>query len=161
MTFPVKAAAVIILSILAVLSQSAFASNSKEEIFLKQFFTPPDYTDGVAEATGREPHGSAFTDLDGDGDPEIVLVWTTLGSTYWHTDLTIFSAKSGDYVAVGTLQLNGEATLAEVKDGVILVDQTEYAKGDPLCCPTIKKREHYKFASGEIVKLDSNPPNHR
>ena len=101
--------------------------------------------------------GSAIADLNGDGKPEIVLVWTTLGPTYWHNTLTVFSQTSGRYKPVSSLPLNGEARLSSVKDGVIVVNQTMYGKNDPLCCPTVKKQMEYQWSANKLSQLIAMP----
>ena len=105
------------------------------------------------ESTNAQGKGSAIVDLNGDGKPEIVLVWTTLGPTYWYNTLTVFSQISGRYKPVSSLQLNGEARLSSAKGGVIFVDQTMYAKDDPLCCPTIRKRVKYRWSANKLSQL--------
>ena len=94
--------------------------------------------------------GSAVGDLDGDGEPELVLVWTTLGPTYWHDTLTVFSKATGAYKPFASFDLNGDAKLSSVKGGVITVDQTMYAKTDPICCPTVKKMMRYRLVGKKI-----------
>ena len=101
--------------------------------------------------------GSAIADLNGDGKPEIVLVWTTLGPTYWHNTLTVFSQTSGRYKPVSSLPLNGGARLSSVKDGVIVVNQTMYGKNDPLCCPTVKKQMEYQWSANKLSQLIAMP----
>jgi hypothetical protein len=48
--------------------------------------------------------------------------------------------------------LNGAAKLVRAKGRTIVVDQIEYAKTDPLCCPSIHREEHYAFQNGKIVQ---------
>jgi hypothetical protein len=100
-----------------------------------------------AQKTSRDDtdsQGSAIADLNGDGKPEIVLVWTLLGPTYWHNTLTVFAHTAKGYTPAGSIQLTGEAKLAAVKDGVILVNQTVFARGDLVCCPSLKKQVRYR-----------------
>jgi hypothetical protein len=104
-----------------------------------------------------QAQGSAIADLNGDGKPEIVLVWTTLGPTYWHNTLTLFSQTSGRYKPVSSLPLNGEARLSSAKDGVIVVNQTMYGKNDPLCCPTVKKQMEYQWSANKLSQLIAMP----
>ena len=104
-----------------------------------------------------QAQGSAIADLNGDGKPEIVLVWTTLGPTYWHNTLTVFSQTLGKYKPVSSLPLNGEAKLSSAKDGVIVVKQTMYGKNDPLCCPTVKKQMEYQWSANKLSQLIAMP----
>jgi len=105
-----------------------------------------------SEHETAESSGSALADLNGDGKPEIVLVWTLLGASYWHNTLTVFSqgAKGKGYQPAGFLALDGFAQLSSADNGVIAVDQTVYAKSDPTCCPSIKKQMKYKWTGKKI-----------
>ena len=100
-----------------------------------------------------QAQGSAIADLNGDGKPEIVLVWTTIGPSYWHNTLTVFSKSSRTYKPVSSLPLNGEAQLSSAKDGVIVVKQVMYAKDDPICCPTVKKSMNYRWSANRLSQL--------
>ena len=100
-----------------------------------------------------QSQGSAVADLNGDGKPEIVLVWTLLGPTYWHNTLTVLSMTADGYKPVASLQLTGEAKLASVKGGVIFVDQKVYARNDPRCCPSINKQVKYRWAGKKILEV--------
>lgn len=97
--------------------------------------------------------GSVIADLDDDGKSEIILVWTTMGPTYWHNTLTIFTQIAEQYTPVSSLPLNGEAKLSSVKDSIIFINQTMYAKKDPLCCPTIKRQMKYQWAQEKLSQL--------
>jgi hypothetical protein len=112
---------------------------------VKTFLAAQHTDEEHAQAQGR-----AIADLNSDGKPEIVLVWTTLGPTYWHNTLTVFSETSGRYKPVSSLQLNGEARLSSVKDGVIAVNQTMYGKNDSICCPTVKKLMNYRWNGNKL-----------
>ena len=100
-----------------------------------------------------EAQASDVGDLNGDGRPEIVLVWTQLGPTYSSSNLTVFSQTAAGYKAVATFPLKGEAELSTVKGGVISVNQKVLGKGDPLCCPSVKKLGRYRLAGKKIVEV--------
>jgi hypothetical protein len=100
-----------------------------------------------------EPAGHAVGDLDGDGKPELVLVWTRMGPTYWHDTLTVFNKVAGAYKPLASFDLNGDAKLSSVKGGLIAVDQTMYAKTDPVCCPTVKKMMRYHLVGKKISEV--------
>lgn len=106
-----------------------------------------------SDSEGAEFQGSAVTDLNGDGKPEIILVWTTMGPTYWHNTLTVFTRTPGGYKPVASFPLIGEAKSPSVKGGIIFVDQVVYAKKDPICCPTIKKRAKYRWLGKKILEV--------
>jgi hypothetical protein len=47
-------------------------------------------------------------------------------------------------------------TLESIKKGIIQFNGLEYDKGDPCCCPSIKKEYSYKLEKGKIVDLVTN-----
>jgi hypothetical protein len=106
-----------------------------------------------SEQESAESAGSAVADLDGDGKPELILVWTTMGPTYWHNTLTVFGKTAGAYKPLASFDLNGMANLSSVKGGIISVDQTVYAKGDPICCPTVKRLMRYRLVGKKISEV--------
>ncbi|MDT7602066.1 MAG: hypothetical protein QOF61_63 [Acidobacteriota bacterium] len=133
---------------LPVLTPTARArvQNREADAVVKKFLASQKTSDEEAEAAG-----SAVADLDGDGKPEIVLVWTTMGATYWRNSLTVFGKTAGAYKPVATYALNGEAQLSKVTGGVIYVDQKLYAKRDPICCPTVKRMMKYRLTGKKIA----------
>jgi hypothetical protein len=105
------------------------------------------------EQEEADAQASAVGDLNGDGKPEIVLVWTQLGPTYSSNNLTVFSKTAAGYKAVTTFPLKGEAELSMVKGGIISINQKVLAKGDPLCCPSVKKLGKYRLVGKRIVEV--------
>lgn len=106
-----------------------------------------------SEREAVESQGSAVADLNGDGKSELVLVWALQGPTYWRNTLTVFAKAAGGYKPVASFPLQGLAKLSSAKDGIILVDQEVYAEGDPVCCPSIKKRAKYRWAGKKISEV--------
>ncbi len=100
-----------------------------------------------------QSQGSAVADLNGDGRPEIVLVWALLGPTYWRNTLTVLAQGAKGYAPAASLPLPGEATLASVRDGTILVDQKVPAKGDPICCPSREKQGKYRWLGNRLAEV--------
>ena len=103
-----------------------------------------------SETEDTETQDTAIADLNGDGKPELVLLWTLMGPTYFHNTLTIFTKTAGGYTPAASLPLGGEAKLTSVKNGIILVEQKVLAKNDPLCCPSIKKQMKYRLMGKKI-----------
>jgi hypothetical protein len=106
-----------------------------------------------SENEDAQSQGSAVADLNGDGKSEIVLVWTTMGPTYWHNTLTVLTKTSSGYKPAASFSLIGEAELSSTKGGVISVDQKVYAKKDPICCPSIKKQMKYRWQGKKISEV--------
>jgi hypothetical protein len=100
-----------------------------------------------------DSQGSAIADLDGDGKPEIVLVWILMGPTYWHNTLTVLSKTNQGYKPIASLDVKGEAKLSSVKGGIIFTDEKVYGKNDAICCPSIKKEGKYRWAGKTITEV--------
>jgi hypothetical protein len=102
--------------------------------------------------------GSEIADLDGDGKPELVLLWVLLGPTYSSNSLTIFSKTAAGYKPASSLLLNGIAIkLSSVKAGIITVDQELFAKNDPRCCPSMKRQMKYRWLNKKISEVRTRP----
>lgn len=131
-----------------IFSQAAYALEPVAEKAIKKYLklqgSKHEYT---------ESQGIAVSDLNGDGKSEIVLVWTLLGPTYWRNTLTIFTETPKGYKPVSSLELEGEAHLSSVKNGIINIEQKTYGEDDPRCCPSIKKQIKYRWQGNKILKL--------
>ncbi|PZQ46471.1 MAG: hypothetical protein DI551_05035 [Micavibrio aeruginosavorus] len=136
------------------LAVAAHAQSKSNEDVIKAFLTSQEtHEPGMEEAA--QSMGNAIADLDGDGKDEIILVWTTLGPTYWRNTLTVFSIDGEkEYKPASSFALEGAAENPSVKNGVILVEQVLYAKTDPICCPTIKKQMKYRWDKKGITIID-------
>lgn len=129
-------------------ANSAHSLDPKSERAIRAFLSSQE---SPREST--ESQGVASADLDKDGKPELVVVWTLLGPTHWHNNLTVLSQTPKGYRPAASLQLEGEARLSSVESGIILVDQAVYAKDDPICCPSIKKQLKYLWLGKRIEQL--------
>jgi hypothetical protein len=144
--FSLPLAALVSLSLFA-RAAPALAQNDTDAA-VKRFLASKKTAEESAESAG-----SAVGDLDGDGKPELALVWTTMGPTYWHNTLTVFGKSTGAYKPLASFDLDGMAELSSVKGGIIAVAQTVYAKGDPICCPTVKKMMRYRLVGKKISEV--------
>ncbi len=97
-----------------------------------------------------ESQGFGLYDFDNDNVPEIVIVWSLLGATYWTNHISALKLQGNGYTEISTLQLNGEAKFKEIIKGRIFVEQTVYAPTDPICCPSIEKVMAYKLFKNKI-----------
>lgn len=105
------------------------------------------------EQEDTQEQASAVGDLNGDGKPEIVLVWSLLGPTYSSDTLTVFSKTEVGYKPLATFPLKGEAQLSTVKGGVIFINQKVLGKNDPRCCPSVKKLGKYRLVGKKILEV--------
>ena len=106
------------------------------------------------ESEDAQSVGNAVYDLNGDGKPEIVLLWVLLGPTYSSNSLTVFSKTAAGYKPAASFPLMGIATnLASVNGRIIRVDQQFLANNDPRCCPSIKKQMKYRWVGRKILEV--------
>ncbi len=133
---------------LASLAHDANALDQKSEKAIKAFLSSQE-----SDRESAESQGSAVADLNNDGKLELILVWTLLGPTYWQNNLTVLSQTAEGYKPVASLQLEGEAKLSSVDNGIISIDQAVYAKDDPKCCPSIKKQVKYRWSGKKIEEI--------
>jgi hypothetical protein len=106
------------------------------------------YLASKADPVNREEAvaiGNTVADLDKDGAEEIVLTWSTMGASYSHDNLSVLKGAAGSFTEAATFSVNGTTEKPQVKDGVITVEQMTFAKGDPMCCPSVKKTVTYNF----------------
>jgi hypothetical protein len=107
-------------------------------------------------ASRSQPQASAdavqhvIADLDGDGRPDIVLMWNVLGPTYFYPKLTVFLDQGRSYRTL-TADLNGQTQRLTVQGSDILVDTLMPGPNDPRCCPTRKLRMHFRWQGGKLV----------
>lgn len=94
----------------------------------------------------------AIADVDGDGKPDIVLLWDLMGPTSAWPKLTIFLDQGKNYRTL-TTDLNGQTQKLTVKGPMILVDTLVLGPKDPRCCPTVKKRVEFRWANGKLTAL--------
>lgn len=113
------------------------------------------YLASKADAANREEAiavGHTVADLDRDGAEEIVLTWSTMGASYSHDNVSVLKGTPGAFAEAATFSVNGTTEKPQVKDGVITVEQMTFAKGDPMCCPSVKKTVTYNFDGKSLTE---------
>ncbi len=90
---------------------------------------------------------------------EEVVIWTTLGPSYWSTNLSVLSYQQNQWTLLATLSLgSSEATLASLTgDGVITVTAKTPGPNDPLCCPSVQKTQLFRYGGGQLVEVLQEP----
>lgn len=92
------------------------------------------------------------------GEEQVVL-WTSLGPSYWSNHLSILSQQSGQWRLLVTLPLDGTvATLETVTtDGLISIAAKTPGPKDPICCPSQQKTLQYRYGRGQLVEVKLEP----
>ena len=110
----------------------------------------------LASQNTREASASAAQhlshDLDGDGGPDIVLMWNLLGAIGSYPKLTIFPDQGRSYRAL-TADLSGMTEKLAVQGPMILIDTLMPGPGDARCCPTKKTQPRFRWAGGKLASL--------
>ena len=91
-------------------------------------------------------------DLNGDGRPDIVLMWNLMGPTYFLPKLTLFLDQGRSYRAL-TTDLKGQTEKLTVRGADISVHTLMLGPNDPRCCPTRKAQMRFRWQGGKLVAL--------
>ena len=101
---------------------------------------------------GNQPVQHVVTDLNGDGRPDIVLLWHELGPTSAYPKLSLFLDQGRTYRTL-TADLNGQAEALSVHGQDILIDTLMPGPNDARCCPTRKVKLLFRWQGGKLVAL--------
>ncbi len=93
-----------------------------------------------------------IADVNGDGRPDIVLVWNVMGPTSAWPKLTLFLDSGKTYRAL-TADLTGQVEKLDVKGSSILVTTLMLGPKDPRCCPTVKRQISMSWQGGKLVQM--------
>lgn len=117
------------------------------KLLISKFLAGQNAPDGSASEAQHVIH-----DLDGDGRPDIVLMWNVLGATWFYPKLTIFLDQGRSY-RVLTADLKGMTEKFTVAGPSITIDTLMPGPGDARCCPTAKKQLRFRWAGGKLTAL--------
>lgn len=102
--------------------------------------------DGAGQADQVE-----LADLDGDGRPEVVLLWTFLGPTYWHSHVAVFAQAGNAWRERGKFDVAGMPQKMSIDGRVVRIDTLVLGPKDPRCCPTVAKVQRLQWTAGKLV----------
>lgn len=112
---------------------------------------------------GSEPEGVRkliIGDLNHDGVPDTAVLFTIEGqngTNNYVQYLAVFLRRNGRLVYAAHAPVGGKTRrsieLTSIRDNVILLDTTAYAKRDPSCCPTIKGRTRYALVGSKLTEM--------
>lgn len=91
-------------------------------------------------------------DVNGDGRPDVVLVWNVMGPTSAWPKLTLFLDSGKTYRAL-TADLTGQVEKLDVTGPSIVVTTLMLGPKDPRCCPTVKRQITMRWQSGKLVQM--------
>ena len=104
------------------------------------------------EGADASPDRHVIADLNGDGKPDIVLLWNVLGPTSGYTRLSIFLDQGRNYRTL-TTDLPGQVEKLTVNGSTIVIDSLTLGPKDPRCCPTVKLRQRFQWTGSKLVML--------
>lgn len=104
------------------------------------------------EGADASPDRHVIADLNGDGKPDIVLLWNVLGPTFGYTRLSIFLDQGRNYRTL-TTDLPGHVEKLIVNGSTIVIDALTLGPKDPRCCPSVKMQQRFQWTGSKLVML--------
>jgi hypothetical protein len=94
------------------------------------------------------------TDLNGDGVPDAVVLYTLEGQTGTHQTLAVFYRTDTRFEYRGGAVVNGGATnITPMADQVIAVNSVVLGPDDPDCCPSVDAVQSFKWNGSDLVEI--------
>ena len=117
------------------------------------------YVAGMQSAGGNPQEGYeagdvVVSDLDDDGQDEIVVLWTMYGPTYWHHGVAVLAKNGTRYVPAGeTQEPLGSVEAMTVRERVVELKTKWPGPDDPRCCPSVARTLRYRWTPGKLTPV--------
>jgi hypothetical protein len=96
----------------------------------------------------------ATADLNGDGQDEIIVLWTMYGPTYSDNGVAVLAKQGARYAATGETQDPlGQVEGMTVSDGLVQLKTKWPGPNDPRCCPSVAKTLRYRWTPGKLTPV--------
>jgi hypothetical protein len=93
-------------------------------------------------------------DLNGDGQDEVVVLWTMYGPTYSNNGVVVLAKQGASYAAAGETQDPlGLVEGMTVADRTIQLKTKRPGPNDPRCCPSVTKTLRYRWTPGTLTPV--------
>jgi hypothetical protein len=153
----------LIISVCLCLASSSSGAQSGDNAVIDKFIARQ-----AEKEAGSEPDGirKVMTgDLNHDGAPDAAVLFTIEGQNGTNNliqYLAVFLRRNGrlGYAAIQPAGGKNRRSieLTSIRDNVIFLDTTGYAKRDPSCCPTIKGRTRYALVRNRLTEMRQDFP---
>jgi len=104
------------------------------------------------DGASASPDRHVIADLDGDGRPDIVLIWAVLGPTSGYYKMSVFLDQGRNYRTL-TTNLSGDVQKLTVNGRTIVIDVLNLGPNDPRCCPSVKAQQRFQWTGQKLVAV--------
>ena len=104
------------------------------------------------ETESAELQYSEIANLDDDDNPEVIIVWSRLGATWWSNHLTVLKRTGKEFITLDTRDISGMPDALAVSEGLIRIARRVHGPGDARCCPKKRETVTYTLSDGSLTE---------